>query len=78
MLEAISVLQRKIAEGEAERYQLKRQIDQKNEILNFTTENTNNLDKDYQSELSKSRGEIRRLAEFEKTIVFYSYFFRKF
>ena len=33
MLEAITVLQRKFAEAEAEKYQLKRQIDQKNEMI---------------------------------------------
>ena len=35
MLEAITVLQRKFAEAEAEKYQLKRQIDQKNEMIRY-------------------------------------------
>ena len=61
MLEAISVLQRKIAEGEAERYHLKRQIDQKNEMLSFTGENNQKMDQDYQTEITKSRNDIRRL-----------------
>lgn len=63
MLEAITVLQKKFAEAEAEKYQLKRQIDQKNEMISFSHENNQTLGKDLQNELTKSRGDIRRLEQ---------------
>ena len=47
---------------------MKRQLDQKNELLHYTTENTANLDKDYQSELVKCRKELHRLDRANKTL----------
>ena len=61
MFEAISLLQRKIGNLDTDNQRMKRQLDQKNDLLQYTTENTANLDKDYQAELVKCRKELHRL-----------------
>ena len=68
MFEAISLLQRKIGSLDTDNARMKRQLDQKNELLHYTTENTANLDKDYQSELVKCRKELHRLDRANKTL----------
>merc|ERR1712242_589153 len=68
MFEAISLLQRKIGNLDTDNARMKRQLDQKNELLHYTTENTANLDKDYQSELVKCRKELHRLDRANKTL----------
>ena len=61
LFQAISLLQRKIAETEAEKVSLKRQIEQKDEILSYSNNQTRNLDKSYHDELAKCRKELRTL-----------------
>jgi len=68
MFEAVSLLQRKIGALDTDNARMKRQVEQKNEMLHYTSENTANLDKDYQTELVKCRKELHRLDRANKTL----------
>ena len=55
MLEAITLLQRKLAESQAEKHQLKTQLVHKDDMLNYTTENKQLQSTDMMTEISKIR-----------------------
>ena len=61
--------QRKLAECQAEKHQLKMQFDHKSEMLNYTTENRALQSSDMMSELSKVRQNLNKTEQTKQSII---------
>lgn len=69
MLEAITLLQRKLAECQAEKHQFHVQLEHKSEMLNYTNQNTKVQSSDMMSELSKVRQTLNKSEQNKQSLI---------
>ena len=68
-MEAITVLQRKLAESQAEKHQIKIQLEHKSEMLNFTNDSKTVQSSDLMSELTKVRQNLGKSEQGKQSIL---------